>query len=250
MPQCLIRAPLPDNNGKMVERFILGTSIVTDADFDGSPVRGRILVLGVDSERSPYLVASKNLYGGCFCLSTMGKKIIAGMTKSLVVYNYVENLDSGPGLEKLASQRLPTAPIALDVSGDIIGVSDMVKSLILFRLDMKKHMWEDRLREVAGHYYSVWATSVCHIEDESWLQSDANGNLIVLRQKLAAPTVDDQRYLDVTSEMNLGEMVNQIRPLEAKSDENSIVTPRAFLGTVGGHSRIPAFRFQDHSDAL
>jgi DNA damage-binding protein 1 len=46
-------------------------------------------------------------------------------------------------------------------------------------------------------------------------------------------TDEDQRRMEVTSEMNLGEMVNRIRAVEVETTPGAMIVPRAFLGTVG-----------------
>ena len=58
------------------------------------------------------------------------------------------------------------------------------------------------------------------------------GNLMVLRQNVNGVTADDRRRLEVTSEMQLGEMVNRIRRINVPTSGNATVVPRAFMGTV------------------
>lgn len=88
------------------------------------------------------------------------------------------------------------------------------------------------LSETARHFQTVWATAVAHVDNHTWLESDAEGNLMVLRQNVGGITPDDQRQLQTISEIRLGEMVNKIQRVEVESSSNAVVMPRAFMGTV------------------
>lgn len=90
----------------------------------------------------------------------------------------------------------------------------------------------DSLTEVARHFQTVWATGVVCIAKDTFLETDAEGNLIVLRRNLTGVEEDDKRRLEVTGEISLGEMVNRIRPVNIQQLASVTVTPRAFLGTV------------------
>lgn len=88
------------------------------------------------------------------------------------------------------------------------------------------------LVEVARHFATAWGTAVCHVDDHTWLESDAEGNLMVLTQNLAGVNADDRRRLGVVAEMRLGEMVNKIQKVEVEGSGNAVVVPKAFMGTV------------------
>ena len=100
-----------------------------------------------------------------------------------------------------------------------------MKSLSLLKYD------ED-LVEIARHYQTSWSTSVARIDEGTYLQSDAEGNIIVLQQNSQGVTADDRKRLMVTSEMNLGEMVNRARTVEVTMARDAPVNPKAFLATV------------------
>lgn len=135
-------------------------------------------------------------------------------------------------LEKLASFRTSTAPVDVTVVGNVIVVSDLMKSVCLLEFKEGENGLPDSLTEVARHFQTVWATGVACIDKDTFLESDAEGNLIVLRRNLAGVEEDDRRRLEVTSEISLGEMVNRIRPVNIQQLASVTVTPRAFLGTV------------------
>lgn len=70
--------------------------------------------------------------------------------------------------------------------------------------------------------------------ENTFLQSDAEGNLVVLQHDVNGFSEEDKRRLRVTSEMLLGEMVNRIRRIDVSPTPGAIVIPRAFLATVEG----------------
>lgn len=92
----------------------------------------------------------------------------------------------------------------------------------------------DTLEETARHYETTWGTAVVEVDDNTYLESDAEGNLIVLSQETAGFSDEDRRRLRVTSDIQLGEMVNRMRHIDIQPTPGAIVIPRAFLGTVEG----------------
>lgn len=231
--ECVIRAELPDSTGGMAERFIVGTSFIEDdSDGEHEQTKGRILVLGVDSDRRVYQIVSHNLKGACRCLSTMGEYIVAGLSKTVVVYNYIEETTTSGSLEKLAAYRPSTFPVDLDVAGNIIGVVDLMQSLTLVEFMPPVEGGNAKLVEQARHYQPAWATTVCHLDNDRWLEADAQGNLIILQRNPDAPTEQDRSRLEITSELNLGEQINRVRRLNVATTDSTVVSPRAFLASV------------------
>ncbi|EOO01065.1 putative dna damage-binding protein 1 protein [Phaeoacremonium minimum UCRPA7] len=234
--ECVIRATLSDAYGNPAERFLVGTSFIEDGEIASqqSEFRGRLLVLGVDSDRSPYQIMSHNLKGACRSLAVMDDMIVAALTKTVVVSKYAEQSTTSATLTRVASYRPSTYPIDLAVEGNIIAVADLMKSLSLVELVPAKDGMEPQLIECARHYQSGWATAVSHIEENSWLEADAQGNLMVLRRNPTGVTMEDQRRMEITSEINLGEMVNRIRKIAVETSPDAMIIPKAFLGTVEG----------------
>ncbi|KAI9736439.1 MAG: hypothetical protein M1818_006173 [Claussenomyces sp. TS43310] len=230
--ESVIRAELRDSYGELVERFIVGTSFLDTAE-EGS-IRGRIIVFGIDSERSPYEIVSYKLKGACRCLAMLDGKIVAALVKTVVVFTYTETTSTSATLEKTASYRTSTCPIDMAITGKIIAVADMMKSVSLVEYRPGKEGLEDELVEVARHFQSCWGTAVSHVEGDTFLESDADGNLIVLRRNPEGVTLEDRKRLEVTSEMNLGEMVNRIRKVNVDVSPDAAIVPQAFLATTEG----------------
>jgi DNA damage-binding protein 1 len=151
----------------------------------------------------------------------------------VVVYDIEVGSFGKVELRTVASYRTSTAPMDLAVSGNLIAVADLMKSISVVEASVSLGSpITDRMKEVARHFQTVWTTAVADIAENSYLVSDAEGNLTVLRRNINGVTPEDQRRLEVTSEMLLGEMVNRIRPVNIPQTSSVVVTPKAFLGTV------------------
>lgn len=135
-------------------------------------------------------------------------------------------------LEKLAAYRTSTAPVDVTVVDNLIAVGDLMKSLCLVRYTPGHAGEPAKLTEVGRHYQTVWSTAIACVGDETFLQSDAEGNLIVLSRNMNGVTAQDKHRLIPTSEISLGEMVNRIRPVNIPQLSSVTVTPRAFMATV------------------
>lgn len=237
-----------DETGKDVvkDRFVVGTAYLDDEGDES--IRGRILVFEVDNGRKLTQVAELPVKGACRALAMMGKKIVAALVKTVsivpvktnrlltsiqvVVYKVVNNNFGSMKLEKLASYRTSTAPVDVTVTGDTVAVSDLMKSVSIVHYKEGQNGLSDSMTEVSRHFQTVWGTGVACIAEDTFLESDAEGNLVVLRRNANGVTDDDKRRLEVTSEISLGEMVNRIRPVNIQQLASVTVTPRAFLGTV------------------
>lgn len=150
----------------------------------------------------------------------------------VVIYKVTGNNFGAMKLEKLASYRTSTAPVDITVTDNVVAVSDLMKSSCLVEYIEGEDGLPDSLKEVARHFQTVWATGIACIAPHTYLESDAEGNLIILRRNLSGVEEDDKRRLEVTGEISLGEMVNRIRPVNIQQLASVTVTPRAFLGTV------------------
>lgn len=137
-------------------------------------------------------------------------------------------------LSKLATYRTSTAPLDITVTGNLIAIADLMKSVSVVEYHHDDESSEPALREVARHFATSWSTAVAPVDDNTFLESDAEGNLLVLHRNVNGVTEDDRRRLEVTSDINLGEQVNRIRTVTVPAKKDQVVTPKAFLATVDG----------------
>lgn len=136
------------------------------------------------------------------------------------------------------------------VVDNIIGVTDLMKSMSLIEYQKGRVGMPDTLTEIARHFETLWGTAVADVEKDTYLQSDAEGNLVVLQHNITGLSDEDKRRLTITSEMLLGEMVNRIRRVDVTPTPGAVVVPRAFLATVEGSIYLFALISQDKQDLL
>lgn len=151
-----------------------------------------------------------------------------------MVFSFEYETPSKPFLVRKAAYRTATAPIDINVTNNIIAVTDLMKSLSLVEYKKGRAGIPDTLTEVARHFETSWGTANANVADNTYLQADAEGNLMVLQHDINGFSEEDKRRLRVTSEMLLGEMVNRIRRIDVTPTPGAIVIPRAFLATVDG----------------
>lgn len=262
--EAVIRCKLDDGSGDEVERFVIGTAYLDEQDADQA--KGRILVLEVTEDRRLKLVTELGVKGACRCLAICQGKIVAALVKTVcipshgsrrrradvsqvIVYDF-EYAASAATLIKKATYRTSTAPIDISVVDNIIGVTDLMKSMSLVEYKKGRVGMPDTLTEVARHFETLWGTALANVDEHTYLQSDAEGNLLVLQHNVTGLMDEDRRRLGVTSEMLLGEMVNRIRRVDVTPTPGAIVTPRAFLATVDGSIYLFALITQDKQDLL
>lgn len=227
--ESVMRAELDDGSGGMSERFVVGTAYLEEKG-QGDAVKGRILLLGVTEDRMLKLVAEIAVKGACRCLAMSQGRIVAALIKTVAVYDFQHRPGSSPVMERKATYRTSTAPIDLTVSGSVIAVADLMKSVSLLHHEAGRDA--DVLKEVARHFQTVWGTSVAEVGENLYLEADAEGNLLLMRRDIDGVTEEDRRRLRVEAEMCLGEMVNRMRKVDVAVAETAVVIPRAFLATV------------------
>ncbi|KAF8853733.1 hypothetical protein BDZ45DRAFT_729321 [Acephala macrosclerotiorum] len=230
---CVICAELPisDTMDEPAERFIIGTTFLSNELAEPNQ-RGRILVFGIDAQKTPYLVTSLTLKCACRRLAMLGNKIVAVLYKTVVVYNY--NEASTPQLIKAATYRCATVPIDIAVTGNTVAIADMMQSLSIVEFQPGKDGLPDRLEQVARDYTPCWSTAVTDIDDDAYLESDHDGNLQVFLRNREGPTAEDRKRLRNVGELHLGEQVNVIRRIQVEPGPNAVVVPKAFMATTEG----------------
>lgn len=118
------------------------------------------------------------------------------------------------------------------MNGNTIAVADLMKSVSILEYKRGRDGTADKLLEVGRHFQTAWGTAVAEVDTNTYLESDAEGNLMVLEHNVSGVTEDDRLRLQVTSEILLGEMVNRIRRIDVHTAPEAAVIPRAFIATV------------------
>lgn len=78
--ESVCRADLRDESGSMVERFVVGTTYLSDQD---ESITGRLLVFAVGQERKLRLVAELPVKGACRAVGVVDGNIIAALVKTV-----------------------------------------------------------------------------------------------------------------------------------------------------------------------
>ncbi|KAF2396542.1 putative UV-damaged DNA binding protein [Trichodelitschia bisporula] len=246
--ESVIRAELPDGTGGLVERFVVGTSYLDDAPAENH--RGRILIFEVTPTRALNLLTENQVKGMCRCLAIVEGKIVAALVKTVVIYSLTYPSPSRPTLAKCATYRTSTAPIDIAVTGNLIAVADLMKSVSVVEYHTGDPGVADSLTEVARHYQTAWGTAVANVAPDTWLESDAEGNLIQLKRDQDGPTETDRRRLQLQATICLGEMVNRIRSIDVVTQPGAAVIPKAFIATVEGSIYLFALISEAKQNAL
>ncbi|KAF2739090.1 DNA damage-binding protein 1 [Polyplosphaeria fusca] len=246
--ESVMRCELPDGAGGFAERFVVGTAYLDDQNATAG--RGRILILEVTEDKQLKVVAEIAVKGGCRCLSMCEGKIVAALIKTVVIYKVEYSTASTPNLVKAATYRCSTAPIDMTVNGSLITIADLMKSVVVVEYKQGQTGLSDTLTEVARHFQTTWSTAVAEIDQNTYLESDAEGNLAVLYRDPNGVTDEDKKRLNVSSEMLLGEMVNRIRRIDVATATDAIVIPRAFMATVEGSLYLFALISPDYQNLL
>ncbi|KAF1948377.1 hypothetical protein CC80DRAFT_459334, partial [Byssothecium circinans] len=246
--ESVMRCDLPDGSGGSAERFVVGTAYLDDQN--ATAERGRILILEVTRDRQLKLVTEIAVKGGCRCLAICEGKIVAALIKTIVVYDVEFRSESTPELVKVASFRCSTAPIDITVNGSLIAIADLMKSMVIVQYIPGEAGLPDKLSEIARHYQTAWATALAEVDENTYLESDAEGNLTLLYRDPNGITADDKRRLNVSAEMQLGEMVNRIRRIDVATSPDAVVVPRAFMATVEGSIYLFALISPTHQNLL
>ncbi|KAJ4301385.1 hypothetical protein N0V90_003477 [Kalmusia sp. IMI 367209] len=246
--ESVMRCELPDGSGNTAERFVIGTVYVNDEEIVME--RGRIIILEVTPDRQFKLVTELAVKGGCRCLAICNGKIVAALIKTVTIYDVEYRSESSPDLVKLAHFRCSTAPTDIAVNGSLIAIADLMKSLVVVEYQRGEAGLPDALVEVARHFQTAWTTAVAELEENVYVVTDAEGNLTILYREPNGVTDDDKRRLNVSSEMQLGEMVNRIRRIDVAAAPGAIVLPRAFMGTVDGSIYLLGLIAPSHQNLL
>ncbi|KAI5281866.1 hypothetical protein KEM54_003100 [Ascosphaera aggregata] len=224
-----------DASGKDIVKDIFAIGTAYAGVVDSADVSGRIILFEITENRELDVLHELPLRGACRALAFMeDNKLVAALIKSVVVFDICTDRFGDVRLSKKAAYRTSTAPTDITVTGDIIAVSDLMKSLSLIQFKQIKAGEREALVEIARHYQTVWSTCVANIDENIWLEGDAEGNLILLGRNMNGFSPADQKRMVVLGEIHLGEMVNRVRPVRVQVGADAVVTPKAFMATVDG----------------
>jgi DNA damage-binding protein 1 len=228
--EAVIRTEIKDRYGQKAERFIIGTSVLDDDVVE--KFKGRIIVYEVTEDRQLKVVASHAVKTPCQCLAMVGEDIVAALHKTIVIFSFVNTEGSSGHFKKQATQTISTIPVSISVEGNEIAVADLIKSVTILEYKRNDPAYPGPvLIETARHYETFWATALTQVQQDTWIEADAEGNLIALYREREGVTDDDKRRLRVIGEFRLGEQINRMCKIDV-GKPNMTVEPKAFMATV------------------
>ncbi|KAL5615397.1 uncharacterized protein BROUX77_001234 [Berkeleyomyces rouxiae] len=215
-----------------VERIVIGTSFI---EVDSAEAGGTLTVFGIDEQKKLFSLATWRTPSAISSIKVKDNLIFVGVANGIRVFKYTESSAKFGHLEKVASIGSILSPTAMDVCGDMVGISDLTKSVCFHRLDLSKAPSE-RLKFVAQHRLSLWPTALACVAPYTWLQADAEGNVIVFNteQQENSNTGLKSSNVDYISAVNIGEQVNTLRPLNISSESRGLLEAQAIMTTAEG----------------
>ncbi|KAH9257836.1 hypothetical protein BASA81_003855 [Batrachochytrium salamandrivorans] len=264
IPFCILSTSFGNNTTELLDGkqyFVVGTAYTNEDDPE--PSRGRILVFEVnktsdsDADRKLFMVTEKIVKGGVYdlCILASGK-LVAGVNAKIQVFSWTERSatttttttvppssssknTNQDWLMQDASFHGHTLCLNVRAFGDYIVVGDLVKSVSLLLYDVKKN----KLVEVSRALPPSWVTSLAVLEDTSFLISDTEGNLVVLRPDsgtVLPPAEGEESVLMAAGDFYWGDFVNCIclgsLTMPADEGEQLLVraVPKLLFGTASG----------------
>ncbi|KKA28887.1 hypothetical protein TD95_004160 [Thielaviopsis punctulata] len=232
VPESLQILEFEDSIDGHVERLVMGSSIV---EADEAEAGGMLTVFGVDDELKPFALVSLALKSPISAVKVHGNLIIVGVSNGIRVFSYTEPSEREGHLQKIATRGSILSPTSIDVRNDIIGASDLTNSACFFKLDLTKAP-SDRLKLIGKHRLRLWPTALACVAPHTWIQADAEGNVIVFNIEAQENQLEgaDPCSVEYISSMNLGEQVNTIRTLTMANDTRSVLQAQAIMTTAEG----------------
>lgn len=194
--------------------FVVGSAI--EISTEDEPKDGKIRIYEViesGGRRRLNVCVDTKVTGSVYCVDACDGRLICGIgstvrspqtriNKQIRIYD-VKHDD----LLEVGTYRSPLAALTLSIRQPFILLGDLMKSVMLFRLDNARGILE--LTSVARDYAPLWMTSVAILEDGWFLGAEDSGNLVGWKRD--DDLTPDEARLSMVQEMRFGEMINRIR---------------------------------------
>lgn len=187
--------------------FALGTGYSENSYSE--PEFGHIYLLQLDENMKLRKIAETETKGGVYKIASQENKLYVGIASTLFIYSIETPLikSNNQGMEvdnviEYKSISVHDYDIKLlrksndfTVINEILChkeyvlVSDIYKSVTLFKYDSEK----DKLTECCRDFNPTWCFSMVDIEDNMYIVSDIDGNIISMRRELY-PKNDEEKY--------------------------------------------------------
>lgn len=210
--------------------YVVGTAV--QGDDEPEPSRGRILVFAVREGRL-LRVAEKESRGAVYCARGFQGRLLAGINSRVQVYRWAEGDVGGRQLLPECSHVGHVLVLYLDTRGDFVLLGDLMKSVQVLVYKAA----ENSLEVLARDYSPSWMSSVCVLDDDTYLGAENSYNLFAVRKNSDAATDEERSRLEVVGRYHLGEFVNRLQhgSLVMKLPDSELSRiPTVLYGSING----------------
>ncbi|KAL7749656.1 hypothetical protein RI367_004884 [Sorochytrium milnesiophthora] len=227
VPQSIMTMKTADTG---LELIVVGTALVVPDEEE--PKNGRIIAYQVDNDGRLQRYSEMQVDGAVYCLGSVRGLIVAGVNNRVTVHK-LNSDTSSVNMELVCESVGHIAVLFLCTRGDFIILGDMMRAISVLLLDGD----DKSLTVVAKDPMPMWCSAVADFDDENYIASDANYNLVVTRRNAGAMQDDEKRRLEVVGRFHIGELINKIRHGSIRAnyhESQSIVKEQFVYGSVNG----------------
>ncbi|ORX70399.1 hypothetical protein BCR32DRAFT_297364 [Anaeromyces robustus] len=214
------------------EYYIVGTSYVSEDEEESKS--GRILLFSVTGTRQLRLEHSIKISGSPWKMCNFNGHLLASIRNMIYIYKWDINDEGDINFTYLCrpiSGKI--LPINICTKGNQIVVGDFMKSITLYEYDEVAN----EIKEIASDISTRFTNSVCFVDDETYIGSDSNLNIFLLKRNKNIQGKMDEKQLSLIGEYHLGSNINQIKKAKLVTDrtESNVITTNelVFITTDG-----------------
>lgn len=200
----------PNNNNNNNENtpsgnnyFVVGTAF--NKDVEPEPSSGRLIVFQVTSHSKLTKYTEHSVNGGVYKIAQFNGRILAGVRTKLQLYDLDE---SSEALKLVCEHSGFILILMIDVRGDFILIGDLMNSMTLLLYDKI----DSKIEELARDVISRWMTAACMLDEEAYIGSDCDYNLVWLKRNTEGNSEEARSQLSLEGQFHAGEFINNISP--------------------------------------
>ena len=215
LPQCFELDPMEEGlsllctsfDGSQRQVIIVGTAYSIPDEYD--PLKGRILVFEIDSERRPTLMAEREVKGAVYSLAQLPGRLVAGINAKVEVFKWVQREDGTNSYDIHFETAHLGHIIVLHVKthGNYVLVGDLLRSVTLLHFDPAT----EKLTEISRDFNTNFVRSIFMVSEDEFMFVEDKGNLVIMKKPGNAATEEEKGRLMVESDFHLGDFVNTIQ---------------------------------------
>ncbi|ORY21141.1 hypothetical protein LY90DRAFT_516301 [Neocallimastix californiae] len=217
------------------EYYVVGTSDVCEDEEESKS--GRILLFSVTATRQLRLEHSIKISGSPWKMCNFNGHLLTSIRNMIYIYKWDINEEGDINFTYLCrpiSGKI--LPINICTKGNQIIVGDLMKSITLYEYDDKSN----EIKEIASDISTRFTSSVCFIDDDTYIGSDSNLNVFLLKKNKNPQGKMDEKQLSLMGEYHIGSSINQIKKAKLVTDrtESNVIASNELIfitadGSIG-----------------